>query len=83
VLFDTGASPDGVLENMRRLDVDPSSIEAIVCSHGHFDHTTGLDGLIRVLGRAGSSSRMIRRVSSYPAVRNRSLSNGVRPVSNS
>ncbi|MGN6794781.1 MAG: MBL fold metallo-hydrolase [Streptosporangiaceae bacterium] len=50
LLFDTGTSPDGVVENMRRLEVDPASIEAIVCSHGHFDHTTGLDGLIRVLG---------------------------------
>jgi 7,8-dihydropterin-6-yl-methyl-4-(beta-D-ribofuranosyl)aminobenzene 5'-phosphate synthase len=50
-LFDAGTSPDGVVENMRRLGVDPRSIEAIVCSHGHFDHTTGLDGLIRVLGR--------------------------------
>jgi 7,8-dihydropterin-6-yl-methyl-4-(beta-D-ribofuranosyl)aminobenzene 5'-phosphate synthase len=38
---------------MRRLDIDPSSIEAIVCSHGHFDHTAGLDGLLRVLGPAG------------------------------
>jgi 7,8-dihydropterin-6-yl-methyl-4-(beta-D-ribofuranosyl)aminobenzene 5'-phosphate synthase len=50
LLFDTGPSPDGVVENMRRLEVDPGSIEAIVCSHGHFDHTTGLDGLTRVLG---------------------------------
>src|SRR5262249_60963231 len=50
-LFDAGTSPDGVVEDMRRLGVDPGSIEAIVCSHGHFDHTTGLDGLIRVLGR--------------------------------
>ena len=50
-LFDAGTSPDGVVDNMRRLDIDPGSIEAIVCSHGHFDHTTGLDGLIRVLGR--------------------------------
>ena len=46
VLFDTGTSPDGVVENMRRLDIDPSSIEAIVCSHGHFDHTAGLVGLV-------------------------------------
>ena len=53
VLFDTGTSPDGMIENMRRLDVDPGSIEAIVCSHGHFDHTTGLDGLIRTVGRNG------------------------------
>jgi len=50
-LFDAGTSPDGVVQNMRRLGLDPGSIEAIVCSHGHFDHTTGLDGLIRVLGR--------------------------------
>ena len=50
-LFDAGASPDGVTENMRRLGLDPSSIEAIVCSHGHFDHTSGIDGLIRALGR--------------------------------
>jgi 7,8-dihydropterin-6-yl-methyl-4-(beta-D-ribofuranosyl)aminobenzene 5'-phosphate synthase len=51
VLFDAGTSPDGVVENMRRLDIDPGSIEAIVCSHGHFDHTTGIDGLIRAVGR--------------------------------
>src|SRR5579859_3666136 len=51
ILFDTGISPDGVAANMRRLDIDPGSIEAIICSHGHFDHTTGLDGLARALGR--------------------------------
>jgi 7,8-dihydropterin-6-yl-methyl-4-(beta-D-ribofuranosyl)aminobenzene 5'-phosphate synthase len=50
-LFDAGTSPDGVVENMRRLQIDPGSIEAIVCSHGHFDHTTGLDGLIRTIGQ--------------------------------
>jgi 7,8-dihydropterin-6-yl-methyl-4-(beta-D-ribofuranosyl)aminobenzene 5'-phosphate synthase len=52
LLFDAGTSPDGVVENMRRLDIDPGSIEAVVCSHGHFDHTTGIDGLIRAVGRA-------------------------------
>jgi 7,8-dihydropterin-6-yl-methyl-4-(beta-D-ribofuranosyl)aminobenzene 5'-phosphate synthase len=51
-LFDAGTSPDGVTENMRRLGIDPGSIEAIVCSHGHFDHTAGIDGLIRAVGRA-------------------------------
>ena len=52
VLFDAGTSPNGVAENMRRLDIDPGSIEAIVCSHGHFDHTTGIEGLIAAVGRA-------------------------------
>ena len=52
ILFDTGTSPHGAVENMRRLAIDPGSIEAIVLSHGHFDHTTGLEGLISALGRA-------------------------------
>jgi 7,8-dihydropterin-6-yl-methyl-4-(beta-D-ribofuranosyl)aminobenzene 5'-phosphate synthase len=50
-MFDAGTSPDGVVENMRRLEIDPRSVEAFVCSHGHFDHTAGLDGLIRVIGQ--------------------------------
>jgi 7,8-dihydropterin-6-yl-methyl-4-(beta-D-ribofuranosyl)aminobenzene 5'-phosphate synthase len=49
ILFDAGTTPDGVVENMRRLGVDPSAIETIICSHGHFDHTAGLDSLIRRL----------------------------------
>lgn len=52
VLFDTGISPDGLIENMRRLELSPHDVEAIVLSHGHFDHTTGMDGLIRTLGKA-------------------------------
>lgn len=50
VLFDAGISPDGVAENMRRLDFTPKDIEAIVLSHGHFDHTTGMDGIVKELG---------------------------------
>ncbi|HTP17493.1 MAG TPA: MBL fold metallo-hydrolase [Streptosporangiaceae bacterium] len=52
LLFDTGMTPDGCAGNLRRLGKDPADIEAIVCSHGHFDHTTGLSGLIGRLGRA-------------------------------
>jgi 7,8-dihydropterin-6-yl-methyl-4-(beta-D-ribofuranosyl)aminobenzene 5'-phosphate synthase len=51
LLFDTGLTPDGCVENLRRLGRDCGDIEAIVCSHGHFDHTTGLSGLIERLGR--------------------------------
>ena len=50
LLFDSGVSPDGMIANMDRLQIDPRDIEAIVCSHGHFDHTAGLDGLIRRMG---------------------------------
>ena len=51
VLFDAGMSPDGLIGNMKRLELSPQDIEAIVLSHGHFDHTTGMDGLVRELGR--------------------------------
>jgi 7,8-dihydropterin-6-yl-methyl-4-(beta-D-ribofuranosyl)aminobenzene 5'-phosphate synthase len=51
VLFDAGMTPDGAVENMRRLELRPDGIEAIVLSHGHFDHTGGMHGLARALGR--------------------------------
>jgi 7,8-dihydropterin-6-yl-methyl-4-(beta-D-ribofuranosyl)aminobenzene 5'-phosphate synthase len=51
ILFDAGVTPDGLTGNLDRLQISPESIETIVLSHGHFDHVTGLDGLIRRLGR--------------------------------
>jgi 7,8-dihydropterin-6-yl-methyl-4-(beta-D-ribofuranosyl)aminobenzene 5'-phosphate synthase len=51
IVFDTGMSPTGMTANMRRLGIDPRDVEVIVLSHGHFDHTTGLDGFIGAVGR--------------------------------
>jgi 7,8-dihydropterin-6-yl-methyl-4-(beta-D-ribofuranosyl)aminobenzene 5'-phosphate synthase len=51
LLFDTGVTPTGCVDNMARLELDPTDLEVIVCSHGHFDHTTGLAGLIGALGQ--------------------------------
>ena len=51
VLFDAGRTPDGLVENMRRLDLSPRDIDIIVLSHGHWDHVTGMDGLVGQLGR--------------------------------
>ena len=51
LLFDTGVSANGMVENMRRLGIDPADVEVIVLSHGHWDHVTGMEGLVRVLGR--------------------------------
>lgn len=53
ILFDTGITPDGCVENLARLDIHPGDIEVVVCSHGHFDHTVGLSGLADRLGRTG------------------------------
>jgi 7,8-dihydropterin-6-yl-methyl-4-(beta-D-ribofuranosyl)aminobenzene 5'-phosphate synthase len=51
LLFDTGVSPGGMVENMRRLGIAPADIEVIVLSHGHWDHVTGMEGLVKELGR--------------------------------
>ena len=51
LLFDAGRTPDGLVENMRRLDLSPGDIDIIVLSHGHWDHVTGMDGLVGQLGR--------------------------------
>ena len=52
LLFDAGVTPTGCRENLARLDLSPRELEAVVCSHGHFDHTTGISGLLDVLGSA-------------------------------
>src|SRR3954467_3831827 len=52
LLFDTGISPDGLVENMRRLELSPRDVEAVILSHGHFDHVGGMAGLTRELGPA-------------------------------
>jgi 7,8-dihydropterin-6-yl-methyl-4-(beta-D-ribofuranosyl)aminobenzene 5'-phosphate synthase len=44
-------SPSGMVENMRRLGIAPAEVEVIVLSHGHWDHVTGMEGLVRELGR--------------------------------
>jgi len=49
VLFDAGVSPDGASDNLSRLNINPKDAVAFIMSHGHFDHTTGLDGLVRSL----------------------------------
>ncbi len=51
ILFDTGVSPDGALHNIDVLGVKLSEVQAIVLSHGHTDHTHGLDGFIDRLGK--------------------------------
>jgi 7,8-dihydropterin-6-yl-methyl-4-(beta-D-ribofuranosyl)aminobenzene 5'-phosphate synthase len=45
VLFDTGLSPDAMITNADRLGIDMSDLNAVVLSHGHFDHAGGLAGL--------------------------------------
>lgn len=51
ILIDTGRS-DLVLSNAKQLDIDLSRIDAIVLSHGHYDHTGGLAAVLKYTPRA-------------------------------
>ena len=46
VLFDTGQTPSVFLHNTRLLNI-PHDFDAHVVSHGHYDHTGYLEGLVR------------------------------------
>ena len=51
ILFDTGYNKIGVPHNLGQLEVDTETIEAIVLSHGHMDHTGSLYQLLDKIGK--------------------------------
>jgi 7,8-dihydropterin-6-yl-methyl-4-(beta-D-ribofuranosyl)aminobenzene 5'-phosphate synthase len=52
VLFDTGGSPGGIVENAERMDISLSEVESVVISHGHYDHFGGLLSAVKAVGKA-------------------------------
>ncbi len=51
LLFDTGQS-DLLMQNARNLQLDLRGLEAVVLSHGHYDHTGGLKAVNELAPRA-------------------------------
>lgn len=51
ILFDAGPSENGVVYNSDLFGIDLKKIDAIVLSHGHFDHFTGLQNVIKRVSR--------------------------------
>lgn len=47
ILFDTGGDGSILLGNMEKLAVEPNSIDIVVLSHIHGDHTGGLDSFLK------------------------------------
>ena len=46
-LFDTGADSGILLYNMKLLNINPKTIDIVVLSHNHWDHTGGLKGFLK------------------------------------
>lgn len=51
LLYDLGLTPRALPNNAEALQIDFSSVDVILISHGHVDHTGGLKGLKEKLGR--------------------------------
>jgi len=46
LMLDYGYTPEVLLNNMELVGVDPSKLDALIVSHGHYDHFGGLLGFL-------------------------------------
>lgn len=47
VLMDFGFTPDALVNNTDLIGIDPARLDALVLSHGHYDHFGGLAGFLQ------------------------------------
>jgi 7,8-dihydropterin-6-yl-methyl-4-(beta-D-ribofuranosyl)aminobenzene 5'-phosphate synthase len=59
VLFDAGPDPYALERNVRRMGLDFGRIEAVVLSHGHFDHSEGLLKAIELIRGTRRGTRFL------------------------
>jgi 7,8-dihydropterin-6-yl-methyl-4-(beta-D-ribofuranosyl)aminobenzene 5'-phosphate synthase len=52
ILFDTGDSGENLIYNLRQLNIQPENIAAVVISHNHWDHTSGLKEFLKLNNNA-------------------------------
>ncbi len=74
LLFDTGGDSEILLFNMKKLEIDPRSIDKVIISHIHADHVGGLKGFLEK-----NNNVTVFIPSTFPdAIRNGIISQGAR-----
>lgn len=48
ILFDAGGNADMFKKNVKKLKIDLRKVDAVIVSHGHFDHLNGIDYVLKV-----------------------------------
>ncbi len=48
ILFDTGANGHILLDNMKKLGIDPKAVDEVFISHAHWDHMGGLSDFCKI-----------------------------------
>ena len=51
ILVDVAQDPLALLENMKRMNISASCIDAIVLTHCHYDHTRGVSRILKEIGK--------------------------------
>ena len=46
-MLDYAYTPEALLNNIEIIGVEPKALDALIVSHGHFDHYGGLIGIPR------------------------------------
>ena len=50
ILWDAGLTRIALLENMKRMEIDPATIDEIALSHGHGDHIGAMTDIVKTIG---------------------------------
>jgi len=50
ILLDTSANKEAFLHNVKKLEIDLGTIDCMVLSHGHFDHTAAIVEVVKASG---------------------------------
>ncbi len=51
ILVDVAQNPDALIENIDKMQIDLSCIDAVVLTHCHYDHTQGLGKVLKEIGK--------------------------------